>query len=170
MKENTISDLVVVEMTRQDFEVFWPTFQSIILAQETYAFDPDMSLEESYRIWCELPLKTLVVKQGEELLGTYYIKPNAAGPSKHICNCGYMVSERARGKGIATLMCEHSQSLAVELGFTAMQFNSVISTNQGAVRLWQKLGYSIIGTIPEAFDHPKLGLVDAYIMHKKLAG
>ena len=168
MNENTNSDLVVVEMTRHDFETFWPTFQGIILAQETYAFDPDMSLKESYRIWCELPLKTLVVKQQEELLGTYYVKPNGAGPSKHICNCGYMVSEKARGKGIATLMCEHSQTLAVELGFTAMQFNSVISSNEVALMLWQKLVYRIIGTIPEAFDHPQKGYVDSYIMYKKL--
>jgi len=163
-----LNQIEISEMTRADFEAFWPTFESVIKEQKTYAFDPDMSIDESYKIWCDMPLKTFVAKEGGRVLGTYYIKANAAGPSNHICNCGYMVSSAARGKGIATSLCEHSQKQGVKLGFTAMQFNSVISTNSGAVRLWQKLGYSIIGTIPSAFRHPTEGLVDAFIMHKKL--
>ncbi len=90
------------------------------------------------------------------------------GPSSHICNCGYMVSSEARGKGIARLMCEHSQETALRLGFDTMQFNSVVSTNEVAVKLWEKLGFQIIGTIPKAYKHAHLGLVDSYVMYKWL--
>lgn len=159
---------MIREITQTDFEQFWPTFSAIIKAQETYAFDPELTLDQAFTLWCESPLKTYVYVEDDKVLGTYYIKPNAMGPSSHICNCGYMVSSEARGKGIARQMCEHSQQMALELGFDAMQFNSVVASNEVAVKLWQKLGFNIIGTIPKAYQHGQLGLVDCYIMHKWL--
>ncbi len=159
----------ISEVTKQDFEAFWPVLQEVVKAQETYAFDPNLSFDDAYNLWCLAPQKSLVIKEGNDVLGAYYIKPNAAGPSAHISNCGYMVSPRSRGKGIARKLCEHSQEIAIELGYTAMQFNSVVSTNEIAVKLWQKLGYCIIGTIPKAYQHKRLGLVDSFIMHKHLA-
>lgn len=156
------------EITKSDFELFWPTFSSVIQAQETYAFDPNMTLEQAYHLWCEATQKTYVFVEDDVVLGSYYIKPNAMGPSKHICNCGYMVADEARGKGIARQMCEHSQQQALSLGFEAMQFNSVVSTNEVAIQLWQKLGFNIIGTIPKAYKHGKRGYVDSYVMHKQL--
>ncbi|GLX85296.1 N-acetyltransferase [Thalassotalea loyana] len=159
---------MIREMTKADFEAFWPTFSSVIQAQETYAFEPDMTIEQAYGLWCESTLKSFIYEENSIVLATYYLKANAMGPSGHICNCGYMVSSAARGKGLARLMCEHSQDVALQLGFEAMQFNSVVSTNEVAVKLWQKLGFSIIGTIPNAYYHGTLGLVDSYIMHKGL--
>ncbi|KKD59067.1 acetyltransferase [Grimontia sp. AD028] len=159
---------MIREITPQDFQSFWPTFSSVIQAGETYAFDADMTVEQSYQLWCEVPLKTFVFVEDDVVLGTYYIKPNAMGPSRHICNCGYMVSDQARGKGIARQMCEHSQQVAVKLGFKAMQFNSVVSSNEVAVKLWQKLGFDIIGTIPKAYKHPRMGYVDSFVMYKWL--
>ncbi|SHE32542.1 GNAT family N-acetyltransferase [Vibrio gazogenes] len=159
---------MIREITKSEFESFWPTFSSVIQAQETYAFDPNMTLEEAFVLWYEIPLQAYAFIENDVVLGTYYIKPNALGPSRHICNCGYMVSGAARGKGIARQMCEHSQQKALELGFNAMQFNSVVSTNEIAVRLWQKLGFTIIGTIPKAYQHAQLGFVDSYIMYKWL--
>jgi ribosomal protein S18 acetylase RimI-like enzyme len=103
-----------------------------------------------------------------KILGTYFIKTNQPGPGSHVCNCGCMVSRYARGKGLATAMCEHSQNIAKELGYKAMQFNLVIETNEDAVRLWHSLGFEIVGTIPKAFEHPKLGFVDAHVMYKWL--
>lgn len=155
-------------MSKSDFESFWPTFSTVIQAQETYALEPNMTLEEAFVVWCETPLKTYVFFENNVVLGTYYLKQNAMGPSSHICNCGYMVSTAARGKGIAGKLCEHSQQKAIELGFEAMQFNNVVSSNDVAVKLWIKLGFSIIGTIPKAYKHAKLGLVDSYIMYKWL--
>lgn len=161
---------MIREMTKEDFAVFWPCFESVIKAQETYAFDPEMNFEEAYQLWCATPLKAFVFVEGGQVLGSYYIRANGMGPSNHICNCGYMVTEAARGKGIARQLCEHSQQIAIELGFEAMQFNSVVSTNAVAVKLWQKLGYQIIGTIPQAYRHKQQGYVDSYIMHKQLRG
>ena len=91
--------------------------------------------------------------------GGYYIKTNQNCLGNHVCNCGYMVSSAARGKGLATSMCEHLQKIALELGYKAMQFNFVASTNEGAVRLWTKLGFETVGRLPKAFDHPAIGLV-----------
>ena len=98
----------------------------------------------------------------------YYLKANAGGPGDHVSNCGYMVSEAARGRGVARLMCEHSQQVARERGFLAMQFNSVVSTNEVAVALWQKLGFEIVGRLPRAYRHARLGFVDSLVMFKWL--
>lgn len=159
---------MIREMSKSDFESFWPTFSAVIQAQETYAFDPEMTMEQAFSVWCEQPSKTYVYTENDVVLGSYYIKPNAMGPSGHICNCGYMVSEEARGQGIARSLCEHSQQVAIELGFEAMQFNSVVSTNKTAIKLWERLGFSIIGAIPKAYKHPKFGPVNSYIMYKSL--
>jgi len=159
---------LIREMTESDFKQFWPCFEKVIQAKETYAFEPDMSSDEAYQLWCKTPIKAFVYEDNGEVLGTYYIKANAQGPSSHISNCGYMVSENTRGKGVARKLCEHSQLIAIEYGFKAMQFNSVVSTNEVAIRLWQKLGFNIIGTIPKAYQHATLGYVDSYIMFKHL--
>ena len=112
----------------------------------------------------------LTADEAGMLLGTYYIKPNQPGLGAHVCNCGYIVAAAVRGQGIASRLCEHSQEEARRLGFRAMQFNLVVSTNTGAVRLWQTLGFPIVGTLPGAFNHPRLGYVDAYVMYKQLSG
>ena len=100
------------------------------------------------------------------ILGTYYLKTNQVGPGSHVCNCGYMVSSKARGKGLATAMCQHSQKQAIKLGYKAMQFNFVASSNEGAIRLWNKLGFNTVGHLSKAFHHPNKGYVDALIMYK----
>ncbi|KKD00809.1 GNAT family N-acetyltransferase [Photobacterium halotolerans] len=159
---------MIREMDTADFEQFWPEFRRIIQAQETYAFDPEMSREQAYTLWGEMPLKTFVCVEDDIVLGSYYLKANAMGPGNHVCNCGYMVTQAARGKGVARAMCEHSQRVALEQGFSAMQFNSVVSTNKVAVKLWQKLGFQIVGTLPGAYRHKIKGLVDCYVMYKQL--
>jgi len=152
-----------------DWVATWRIIEPVFRAGETYVFSPDITEEEAYRVWVEMPSATFVaVDDSNEILGTYYIKPNQPALGDHVCNCGYIVSENARGKGVASEMCEHSQREAVTRGFRSMQYNLIVSTNEGAVRLWKKHGFDLIGTLPEAFRHPQLGYVDAYVMYKKL--
>lgn len=159
---------MLVELTPALFQQFWPTFQQIAQAQATYAYPADITQAEAYHLWGELPLKSFAWVENGEVLGSYYLKANAMGPGKHVCNCGYMVSDAARGRGIARQMCVHSQQQALAAGFSAMQFNCVVSTNEVAVRLWQKLGFAIVGTLPKAYHHLTRGLVDCYVMFKAL--
>lgn len=157
------------EATKLDWKSIWPIFSEIVSAGETYAYDPATTKEQAEKIWLEAPRKVFVFEEEGKILGTYYLKTNQAGSGDHVCNCGYMVSSAARGRGLATSMCEHSQKIATELGYEAMQFNFVASSNKNAVRLWGKLGFEIVGCLPKAFNHPALGYVDALVMYKWLA-
>jgi ribosomal protein S18 acetylase RimI-like enzyme len=129
----------------------------------------DITEEEAHAAWIDAPQATFVCEEQGVVTGPYYIKPNQPGQGSHICNCGYVVSTRARGKGIASRMCEHSQQVALELGYTGMQFNLVVSTNETAVRLWKRHGFEVVGTLPSAFKDPEHGFVDGHVMFKRLA-
>lgn len=157
------------EATKSDWESIWPIFSEIVSAGETYAYDLATTKEQAEKIWLETPRKVYVFEEEGEILGTYYLKTNQAGPGNHVCNCGYMVSSAARGKGLATSMCVHSQEVAIDLGYKAMQYNFVALSNEGAIRLWDKLGFDTVGRLPKAFKHPKMGYVDALVMYKWLA-
>lgn len=151
-----------------DWAALWPILRGIIRAGDTYAIDPDISEADARVMWMEAPAATYVAESGDVVLGTYYIKTNHPGGGAHVCNCGYMVAEAARGQGVAAQMCVHSQQAARDLGYRAMQFNLVLSSNTGAIRLWERLGYDTVGQLPRAFEHPTLGLVDARVMYKWL--
>lgn len=156
------------EAAKEDFDQIWPIFHEIAAAGDTYAYPRDTTREQALKLWIESPRRSYVFEDDRKILGTYYIKTNQMGPGDHVCNCGYMVSSAARGSGIATAMCEHSQEVAIELGYKAMQFNFVASSNEGAVRLWNKLGFATVGRLPKAFNHPSRGYVDALVMYKWL--
>ena len=152
-----------------DWAAVWPILHATFQAGDTYAFDPQSSEAEIRRAWVELPAATYVAcAEDRRIQGTYYIKPNQPGPGSHVCNGGYVVAADAQGGGIATAMCEHSQREARAMGFRAMQFNLVVATNTRAIRLWQRLGYDIVATLPGAFRHSRLGYVDALVMYKSL--
>lgn len=152
-----------------DWDRVWPILENVFRTGETYAYPPEITENEAHQIWVERPEETYVaIRRDDEIVGTYYIKKNQPGPGAHVCNCGYIVSEDARGQGIASSMCRHSQRAAVALGFRAMQYNLVVSTNEGAVRLWNKLGFDTVGRLPKAFNHPEKGYVDALVMYKWL--
>ncbi len=160
--------MTIRESVKEDFDSIWPIFREIVEAGETYAYAVDTTKEQAFQIWIEAPKKTYVFEDKGRIVGTYFLKTNQAGPGSHVCNCGYMVASTARGRGLATAMCEHSQKVARALGYKAMQFNFVASSNAGAVRLWGKLGFETVGCLPKAFNHPTLGYVDAIVMYKWL--
>ncbi|WP_254411394.1 GNAT family N-acetyltransferase [Dyadobacter diqingensis] len=152
----------------QDRHEVWEIFTAVIQTGDTYVFAPDTPKEDLDKIWFASYMETYVLEDNGEILGTYVIKPNQIDLGSHIANGSYMVHPKAQGRGIGNLLCEHSLIEAKRFGFKAMQFNIVVSTNKVAVKLWQKHGFEIIGTIPEGFNHLELGYVDAYIMFRKL--
>ncbi|MEP4076203.1 N-acetyltransferase family protein [Haloferula sp.] len=151
-----------------DWPATWAIIEPVFRAGRTYVYSPEITEAKARSVWVNSPLATFVAEDKGEIIGTYYLKENQPGHGSHVCNCGYIVSEGARGKGIATAMCEHSQAEAAARGFRAMQYNLVVSTNEGAIRLWKKHGFKIVGTLPGAFRDPELGFVDAFVMFKQL--
>ena len=134
----------------------------------TYALDPDMSQADALGYWMSSDKAVFVAEDNGVVLGTYYLRSNQAGGGRHVCNCGYMTSAVATGRGIARRMCEHSIAQARSRGYRAMQFNFVVSSNERAVTLWQALGFDIVGRLPRAFQHPRTGYVDALVMFRTL--
>lgn len=151
-----------------DAGAIWSIIGPTIRAGETYALEPDMSEAEALSYWMGTDRETFVAEEDGVVLGTYFIRANQAGGGKHVCNCGYVTSEAATGRGVARRMHEHSLHHARARGYRAMQFNFVVSTNERAVRLWQSLGYEIVGRLPLAFAHPTRGYVDALVMFQAL--
>ena len=172
LSPRVIVNKVVMDIRKyreSDWAAIWPILEEVFRTGETYAYSPKITEEDAYSVWIESPKQTYVAVGGDkQIQGTYYIKPNQPCLGSHVCNCGYIVSEKSRGQGVASGMCEHSQQVARDFGYRAMQYNLVASTNQGAVRLWQKQGFRIVGNLPKAFKSKRLGYVDAFIMYKEL--
>lgn len=152
----------------EDGAAIWAILEPVIRAGDTYALDRDLSRNSALATWLGADRATFVAEAEGRVLGTYYLRANQAGGGAHVANCGYATHPEARGRGIARAMAEHSFGEACARGFRAMQFNFVVSTNATAVRLWQALGFETIGRVPEAFDHPAHGLVDALILYRRL--
>jgi GNAT superfamily N-acetyltransferase len=151
-----------------DYEQVWNIFKTVISTGDTYVFDPNTPKESLYKHWFADYMDTFVAVDNDEIVGTYFIKPNQIDLGDHIANCGYMVNPKYQGRGTGKLLCEHSINFAKQKGFSGIQFNIVVSTNEPAVKLWQKFGFDIIGKTPKGFRHATLGLVDTYIMFKDL--
>jgi ribosomal protein S18 acetylase RimI-like enzyme len=154
--------------TSGDRAAIWKILQPVIRRGETYALPLDMSEADSLAFWFSPGHEVLVWETDGEVLGTYFLRANQKGGGAHVANCGYVTADAAQGKGIARAMCEHSLERAKERGFLAMQFNFVVSTNERAVKLWESVGFEIVGRLPKAFRQPEAGLVDALVMHRFL--
>lgn len=154
--------------TSADRANVWSVIEPTIRAGETYALDRDLTPSDALRYWFGQDRDTFVAEENGRVLGTYYLRVNQSGGGRHVANCGYMTSVEATGRGVARSMCEHSLLHARSSGYRAMQFNFVVASNDRAVRLWRSLGFEVVGRLPLAFEHPKLGVVDALIMHRPL--
>ena len=160
--------LQIREVDAGEFDLVWPIFHSVVASGDTYSYAPDTGLEEARAMWTTAPTRCFVAWTGGQAAGCYMLRPNQPGLGSHVANAGYMVAAQARGRGLAGKLCEHSMETARAAGFLAMQFNCVVSTNEVALKLWQKHGFRIVGTVPRAFRHAKLGLVDIHVMHRFL--
>ena len=154
----------------KDWAGVWSIMRGVIAAGETYVYDRDLSEARAREIWLGQAGGAVIVAEAEdgEVIGTAKIGPNHAGPGSHVANASFMVGSAGRGLGVGYALGSHAIDWATAHGFRAMQFNAVVETNVRAVALWQRLGFSIIGTVPAAFDHPKHGLVGLHIMHRFL--
>ena len=155
-------------VTNADHDAIWKIFHEIVSAGDTYALDPKMSREEALAYWFRADTRTYVAEKNGRVVGTYILRPNQLGPGSHVANAAFMVASDAQGTGVGRTMAVHCLHEARQSGFRAMQFNYVISTNTPAIRLWQELGFEIVGTLPDAFRHPEKGFVDVYVMYRSL--
>lgn len=160
--------MIIRPYAAPDADAVWSMLKATFRAGDTYAVDPDISRTDALAMWVDAPQATYVVETDAGIVGTYYIKTNQQGGGAHVCNCGYITDAAARGQGLAAAMCTHSQDAARALGYQAMQYNFVLTSNAGAIRLWERAGFDTVGRIPKAFAHPTLGLVDALVMFKTL--
>ena len=168
MTGHAVNDIQIRAATPDDFEAIWEIFLHHLDAGETYPFD-SMSRDAAHAYWLGAGVATFVaVLASGRVLGMYRLVPNQVGRGAHVANASYMVSPAAQGVGVGKLMGAHSLDQARRLGYLAMQFNYVISTNTVAVALWKKLGFAIAGTLPGAYRHQQLGYVDAYLMYRLL--
>lgn len=152
-----------------DWQDFWPIFRAVVDEGETYALDPAMTLPEAQDFWCGPGNDNVVtVRDGAQLLGSAKMGPNRPAQGAHVGTASFMVAEEARGRGVGRLLGEHVIDWHRTNGFRAIQFNAVVSTNASAVRLWQSLGFAVVGTVPAAFRRPSGQYADLHVMHLEL--
>lgn len=164
----SIPTLEIFEIGFDQFDLVWPIYRAVVEPGDTYSYAPDTTFEQARAMWLTPPARTFAAREAGQVVGAYILRPNQPGLGSHVANAGYMVAPQARGRGIASALCEHSMATARAANFKAMQFNFVVASNTVAVRLWQKHGFEIVGTVPKAFAHKQLGLVDVYVMHRFL--
>ena len=186
------NEIKIRSATTKDHDAIWKIFHEIVSAGDTYVLDPKMSREEALAYWFRADTQTYVAElhrqsvgeavgfpgtatpsptggmKDQVIVGTYILRPNQSGGGSHVANAAFMVASDAQGCGVGRAMAEHCLNEARRVGFRAMQFNYVISTNTPAIRLWQELGFEIVGTLPGAFRHPEKGYVDVYVMFRSL--
>jgi len=161
-------DLVIRDARPEDWAGIWPFFRQIVAAGETYTWPRDMSEHDARAAWFPSPGRTVVASVAGTVVGTAKTQPNQAGPGAHVANASFMVDPAYGGRGIGRALAEHVLARARADGYRAMQFNAVVASNAGAVRLWSSLGFTVVGTVPAAFDHPRLGPVPLLIMYRTL--
>jgi len=154
--------------TNADCDAIWKIFHEVVAAGDTYPINPEISREDAFAYWFQTGARAFVAERDGQTVGIYTLHANQSGGGAHVANAAFMVPTAARGQGIGRAMGEHCLKEARRLGFRAMQFNFVVSTNESAVKLWQKLGMKIVGTLPGAFRHPEKGYVDVYVMFRSL--
>jgi ribosomal protein S18 acetylase RimI-like enzyme len=150
-----------------DEEAIWAILAPICADGEVFCVPRDGGREAAFDYWFSGPgRRVFVAEAADGILGTSYLRPNQGGGGSHVANAGFATAPAAEGRGVARALLAHSLDTARAAGFRAMQFNFVVSTNTRAVALWQSAGFEIVGRLPGAFEHPRLGFVDALVMHR----
>jgi L-amino acid N-acyltransferase YncA len=161
--------MLIREFVEADWPPVWHIFREVVSAGDTYAYDPAWSPAQARAVWVEPPPgRAVVACDGPRVLGTAKMGPNRPGPGSHVATASFMVAPGARGLGVGRALGEYVLDRARGQGYAAMQFNAVVETNRAAVHLRRALGFQIVGTVPEVFEHPTLGRVGLHVMHRRL--
>lgn len=164
-----MAQLVIRVAEAADWSQIWPFFAQIVEAEETYAYPRGLTIETARPVWMEpAPSRVTVALLDGVIVGSAKAGPNRPGPGSHVATAGFMVDPAHAGKGIGRALAEDALAWAAATGYRSMQFNAVVETNAGAVHLWESLGFEILTTVPEAFDHRQQGLVGLHIMYRPL--
>ena len=166
--DSTARPLLIRSAAPADHEAIWEIFREVVSREDSFVFDPKTSRQEALAYWSQPGAHTFVATDESGVIGSYIVKANQPGLGSHVANAGFMVAQRAQHRGVGRAMAEHCLAEAVRLGFRAMQFNFVVSTNHSAIALWESLGFAIVGTLPLAFRNRDLGFVDVYVMFRSL--
>ncbi|MBL7499197.1 GNAT family N-acetyltransferase [Frankia sp. CNm7] len=163
-------EIVVRPAADEDWAGLWPLWHAVVAAGETYPYDPETTSEAGRAMWFAPPpaYTWVAVAPNGGIVGTYQLKPNQLKLGDHVANAGFMVDPELRGQGVGRRLGEHCLNAARELGYRAMQFNAVVTTNTASLQLWRSLGFIIVGTVPRGFRHAVHGEVDMHIMHRFL--
>lgn len=159
--------MLIREASPDDWPRIWPFWHRIVAAGETYTWDPGTSEEDARALWMSPAKRVYVVEDDGTVVASAYLTPNYGGPAARIANAGFMVDPDRAGRGIGRLLAEHVLAEARDAGYRGMVFNAVVETNP-AVWLWSSLGFTVLGTVPDAFDHPRHGRVGLHIMYRPL--
>lgn len=160
--------LTIEPITPETFDRVWPIFEPIIRAGKTYSYAPDLTYEQSRNIWCAEEKTPYVALVDHQPVGTFYLRANQLGLGNHIANGGFMVAQGQCGKGYGTAMAQAMVAEAKRLGYHGMQFNFIVQDNEPSLRIWKKLGFEIVGTVPDAMRHAEKGLTPVHILYKRL--
>jgi len=160
--------MLIRPQTDSDRAALWGLLEPVIRAGEAFALPRDMSMADALAYWLDPAHRVFFAEDEGQVVGSYFLQANQRGGGAHVANCGYVSARARQGRGVAFQMCEHSLAEARAAGFRAMQFNYVVSTNERAVALWQRCGFTIVGRLPGAFAHPSQGHVDVFVMHRAL--
>lgn len=154
--------------TPSDHDAIWAILEPVYRAGETYCIPRDISRGDALDDWFAAPFVAFVAELDEQVLGTSHVGRNRPGGASHVANASFATAPAARGRGVAAALVAHAKTWARAQGFRAMQFNFVVASNADAVHSWQKAGFAIVGRLPRAFLHPRLGYVDALVMYHDL--
>ncbi|MGK5520584.1 N-acetyltransferase family protein [Micromonospora sp. URMC 107] len=161
--------MIIRVATEQDWTDIYPFYAAIMAEGKTYAFPPDQSLEEARPWWMEQPPgRTVVAVDGDVVVGSAKMGPNRPGRGSHVATASFLVDPAHQGRGVGRALGRYTLDWCRAEGFHGIQFNAVVESNHPAVHLWRSLGFDVIGTVPEAFDHPQDGLVGLHVMYQRL--